>query len=180
MSQTHGSFIILMLTLSPNASDKDGRWRVGTSSMSFALTATWEKDLGLGLFRETKGIRLGYTCSLQEEKQWCLSSDLATLPLGWHPDQIWGMATPFGIEMWMQISACPPYASPSLSQPRSATWRWRCSVNPLRLPPHPTLREAGPREAGLAGGGLRCSRAEKRCPAVAGHAAGERGAFRGA
>lgn len=46
--------------------------------------------------------------------------------------------------------------------------------------PPPTLREAGPREAGLAGGGLRCSRAEKRCPAVAGHAAGERGAFRGA
>lgn len=46
------------------------------------------------------------------------------------------------------------------------------------------LCEARPGQAGLAGAGLRCSRAEKRCPAVAavvaGHAAGERGAFRGA
>lgn len=47
------------------------------------------------------------------------------------------MATPSGIETWTQISACPPYASPSLFQPRSATWSWRCSVNPLRLPPPP-------------------------------------------
>lgn len=56
-------------------------------------------------------------------------------------------------------------------------------MDPSRLPP-PALREARPGEVGLAGGGLRCSRAEKRCPAVAavvaGHAAGERGAFRGA
>lgn len=58
-------------------------------------------------------------------------------------------------------------------------------MNPSRLPPPLALCEARLGEVGLAGGGLRCSRAEKRCPAVvvaavAGHAAGERGAFRGA
>lgn len=55
---------------------------------------------------------------------------------------------------------------------------------PSPAPPSPALWEPRPGQVGLAGAGLRCSRAEKWCPAVAaavaGHAAGERGAFRGA
>lgn len=122
------------------------------------------------------GIQLGFTHCLQMEgENWFLGSNPALYawlhPEIWDGDSSWGRGRGYGSQL-----------ASSVLLHAHATWTWKYSVHPSRLPP-PTLCEASSGGAGLAGGGLRCSRAEKRCPAVAamaGHAAGERGAFRGA
>lgn len=119
------------------------------------LAATWENDLGPGLFHETMGHTARvYLFPLSGSRQTMVSELEPVHPSHWlgHGGSAPGRRC--GCGAWL-APVCPSTPTPALV----CSLEGQALREPSQAPTPPSGR--------LAGGGLRCSRAEKRCPAAA-------------